>query len=77
MVSDDFYARVQECKDLQQQAEERCRQRRELSLAEIARMALAQDLRPWGIFTYLEEEGFTIDFNQGKVYPPSRTDAGT
>jgi len=54
--------------DLLDRIEKMCRQTGELSLAEIERMALAQEIRPSAILEELAiTTGFTVDYAEGKV----------
>lgn len=54
--------------DLLDRIDKMCRQTGELSLTEIERMAVAEDIRPSAILDELAMiNGFTIDYAEGKV----------
>lgn len=54
--------------DLLDQIERLCRDHGELSLSEVEKMALAQDMRPSLILDELAiTTGFTVNYAQGKV----------
>lgn len=54
--------------DLVDRIEKLCRERGELSLAEVERMAKEQEIRPSAILDELSiAEGFTVDLAEGRI----------
>lgn len=54
--------------DLVERISKLCRERGELSLAEVESMALAKDIRPSAVLEELSiTEGFSIDYSKGKA----------